>query len=79
MPFASRKGFGAARSNQSLESTYESGDGDPTEVKRVLMTSGKIYYELVIERLGDPMLGQRVQLLHADDRDVVAVLLLLAR
>ncbi|MFB7722692.1 multifunctional oxoglutarate decarboxylase/oxoglutarate dehydrogenase thiamine pyrophosphate-binding subunit/dihydrolipoyllysine-residue succinyltransferase subunit [Nocardia sp. NPDC056100] len=32
------------------EPTYESGDGDRSKVKRVLLTSGKIYYELVAEK-----------------------------
>ncbi|MEU6583157.1 multifunctional oxoglutarate decarboxylase/oxoglutarate dehydrogenase thiamine pyrophosphate-binding subunit/dihydrolipoyllysine-residue succinyltransferase subunit [Nocardia sp. NPDC046763] len=32
------------------EPTYESGDGDRAKVKRVLLTSGKIYYELVAEK-----------------------------
>ncbi|MVU81980.1 multifunctional oxoglutarate decarboxylase/oxoglutarate dehydrogenase thiamine pyrophosphate-binding subunit/dihydrolipoyllysine-residue succinyltransferase subunit [Nocardia sp. ET3-3] len=32
------------------EPTYESGNGDRSKVKRVLLTSGKIYYELVAEK-----------------------------
>ncbi|QLY32856.1 multifunctional oxoglutarate decarboxylase/oxoglutarate dehydrogenase thiamine pyrophosphate-binding subunit/dihydrolipoyllysine-residue succinyltransferase subunit [Nocardia huaxiensis] len=32
------------------EPTYESGDGDRSKVKRVLLTSGKIYYELAAEK-----------------------------
>ncbi|GAM46428.1 alpha-ketoglutarate decarboxylase [Nocardia seriolae] len=32
------------------ETTYESGNGDRTKVKRVLLTSGKIYYELAAEK-----------------------------
>ncbi|WP_081592676.1 multifunctional oxoglutarate decarboxylase/oxoglutarate dehydrogenase thiamine pyrophosphate-binding subunit/dihydrolipoyllysine-residue succinyltransferase subunit [Nocardia otitidiscaviarum] len=32
------------------EPTYESGDGDRSKVKRVLLTSGKLYYELVAEK-----------------------------
>ncbi len=32
------------------EPTYESGVGDRSKVKRVLLTSGKIYYELVAEK-----------------------------
>ncbi|APA96072.1 2-oxoglutarate decarboxylase [Nocardia seriolae] len=32
------------------EPTYESGNGDRTKVKRVLLTSGKIYYELAAEK-----------------------------
>ena len=46
-----------------LEPTYESGDGDPTKVKRVLMTSGKIYYELLA----------RKQKEHRDDVAIVRV------
>ncbi|WP_297616605.1 multifunctional oxoglutarate decarboxylase/oxoglutarate dehydrogenase thiamine pyrophosphate-binding subunit/dihydrolipoyllysine-residue succinyltransferase subunit [Nocardia sp.] len=32
------------------EPTYETGDGDRSKVKRILLTSGKIYYELVAEK-----------------------------
>lgn len=32
------------------EPTYESGDGDRSKVKRILLTSGKLYYELVAEK-----------------------------
>ncbi|RMI35060.1 multifunctional oxoglutarate decarboxylase/oxoglutarate dehydrogenase thiamine pyrophosphate-binding subunit/dihydrolipoyllysine-residue succinyltransferase subunit [Nocardia stercoris] len=32
------------------EPMYESGDGDPTKVKRILLTSGKLYYELAAEK-----------------------------
>ncbi|MFE3028196.1 multifunctional oxoglutarate decarboxylase/oxoglutarate dehydrogenase thiamine pyrophosphate-binding subunit/dihydrolipoyllysine-residue succinyltransferase subunit, partial [Nocardia tengchongensis] len=32
------------------EPTYESGNGDRAKVKRVLLTSGKIYYELAAEK-----------------------------
>ncbi|MFI2840677.1 multifunctional oxoglutarate decarboxylase/oxoglutarate dehydrogenase thiamine pyrophosphate-binding subunit/dihydrolipoyllysine-residue succinyltransferase subunit [Mycolicibacterium sp. PDY-3] len=32
------------------EPTYEDGDGDRSKVKRVLLTSGKIYYELVARK-----------------------------
>ncbi|WP_280255815.1 multifunctional oxoglutarate decarboxylase/oxoglutarate dehydrogenase thiamine pyrophosphate-binding subunit/dihydrolipoyllysine-residue succinyltransferase subunit [Nocardia wallacei] len=32
------------------EPTYESGDGDRAKVKRILLTSGKLYYELVAEK-----------------------------
>ncbi len=32
------------------EPTYESGDGDRNKVKRVLLTSGKIYYELLARK-----------------------------
>ncbi len=32
------------------EPTYESGDGDRSKVKRVLLTSGKLHYELVAEK-----------------------------
>ncbi|MFI6868670.1 multifunctional oxoglutarate decarboxylase/oxoglutarate dehydrogenase thiamine pyrophosphate-binding subunit/dihydrolipoyllysine-residue succinyltransferase subunit [Nocardia sp. NPDC050406] len=32
------------------EPTYESGDGDRSKVKRVLLTSGKLYYELVAQK-----------------------------
>uniref|UniRef100_UPI001C24A160 multifunctional oxoglutarate decarboxylase/oxoglutarate dehydrogenase thiamine pyrophosphate-binding subunit/dihydrolipoyllysine-residue succinyltransferase subunit n=1 Tax=Nocardia alni TaxID=2815723 RepID=UPI001C24A160 len=32
------------------EPTYESGDGDRTKVKRILLTSGKLYHELVAEK-----------------------------
>ncbi|NKY49088.1 multifunctional oxoglutarate decarboxylase/oxoglutarate dehydrogenase thiamine pyrophosphate-binding subunit/dihydrolipoyllysine-residue succinyltransferase subunit [Nocardia vermiculata] len=32
------------------EPTYESGDGDRSKVKRVLLTSGKLYYELAAEK-----------------------------
>ncbi|MGV9415623.1 multifunctional oxoglutarate decarboxylase/oxoglutarate dehydrogenase thiamine pyrophosphate-binding subunit/dihydrolipoyllysine-residue succinyltransferase subunit [Nocardia sp. NPDC003693] len=33
------------------EPTYETGDGDRSKVKRVLLTSGKIYYELLAEKV----------------------------
>ncbi|MBF6174540.1 multifunctional oxoglutarate decarboxylase/oxoglutarate dehydrogenase thiamine pyrophosphate-binding subunit/dihydrolipoyllysine-residue succinyltransferase subunit [Nocardia blacklockiae] len=33
------------------EPTYESGDGDRGKVKRILLTSGKLYYELVAEKV----------------------------
>ncbi|MFI5777851.1 multifunctional oxoglutarate decarboxylase/oxoglutarate dehydrogenase thiamine pyrophosphate-binding subunit/dihydrolipoyllysine-residue succinyltransferase subunit [Nocardia sp. NPDC051570] len=33
------------------EPTYESGDGDRSKVKRVLLTSGKLYYELAAEKV----------------------------
>ena len=46
-----------------LEPTYESGDGDPSKVKRVLMTSGKIYYELAARKLKD----------HRDDVAIVRI------
>ncbi|WP_460700538.1 multifunctional oxoglutarate decarboxylase/oxoglutarate dehydrogenase thiamine pyrophosphate-binding subunit/dihydrolipoyllysine-residue succinyltransferase subunit [Nocardia thraciensis] len=32
------------------EPTYESGDGDRSKVKRILLTSGKLYYELAAEK-----------------------------
>ncbi|WP_169813352.1 multifunctional oxoglutarate decarboxylase/oxoglutarate dehydrogenase thiamine pyrophosphate-binding subunit/dihydrolipoyllysine-residue succinyltransferase subunit [Nocardia vaccinii] len=32
------------------EPTYESGDGDRAKVKRILLTSGKLYHELVAEK-----------------------------
>lgn len=32
------------------EPTYESGDGDRSKVKRILLTSGKLYHELVAEK-----------------------------
>lgn len=32
------------------EPTYESGDGDRSKVKRVLLTSGKLYYELLTKK-----------------------------
>ena len=32
------------------EPTYEDGDGDRSKVKRVLLTSGKIYYELAARK-----------------------------
>jgi 2-oxoglutarate decarboxylase len=32
------------------EPTYESGDGDRSKVRRVLLTSGKLYYELAAEK-----------------------------
>ncbi|MCM6775809.1 multifunctional oxoglutarate decarboxylase/oxoglutarate dehydrogenase thiamine pyrophosphate-binding subunit/dihydrolipoyllysine-residue succinyltransferase subunit [Nocardia sp. CDC159] len=32
------------------EPTYESGDGDRAKVKRILLTSGKLYYELAAEK-----------------------------
>ncbi|WP_153410657.1 multifunctional oxoglutarate decarboxylase/oxoglutarate dehydrogenase thiamine pyrophosphate-binding subunit/dihydrolipoyllysine-residue succinyltransferase subunit [Nocardia macrotermitis] len=32
------------------EPTYETGDGDRTKVKRILLTSGKLYHELVAEK-----------------------------
>jgi 2-oxoglutarate decarboxylase len=32
------------------EPTYESGDGDRTKVKRILLTSGKLYHELVADK-----------------------------
>ena len=32
------------------EPTYESGDGDRDKVKRILLTSGKLYYELVARK-----------------------------
>ncbi|WP_153344772.1 multifunctional oxoglutarate decarboxylase/oxoglutarate dehydrogenase thiamine pyrophosphate-binding subunit/dihydrolipoyllysine-residue succinyltransferase subunit [Nocardia aurantia] len=32
------------------EPTYETGDGDRTKVKRILLTSGKLYYELAAEK-----------------------------
>lgn len=32
------------------EPTYESGDGDRGKVKRILLTSGKLYYELAAEK-----------------------------
>lgn len=32
------------------EPTYESGDGDRTKVKRILLTSGKLYYELAADK-----------------------------
>jgi 2-oxoglutarate decarboxylase len=35
------------------EPTYESGVGDPTLVKRVLLTSGKLYYELAARKEKD--------------------------
>nr|WP_319449380.1 MULTISPECIES: multifunctional oxoglutarate decarboxylase/oxoglutarate dehydrogenase thiamine pyrophosphate-binding subunit/dihydrolipoyllysine-residue succinyltransferase subunit [unclassified Mycobacterium] len=35
------------------EPTYEDGDGDRSKVKRVLLTSGKIYYDLVARKNND--------------------------
>jgi multifunctional 2-oxoglutarate metabolism enzyme len=35
------------------EPTYEEGDGDRSKVKRVLLTSGKIYYDLVARKNND--------------------------
>ena len=35
------------------EPTYEDGDGDRSKVTRVLMTSGKLYYELVARKAAD--------------------------
>jgi 2-oxoglutarate decarboxylase len=42
------------------EATYEDGDGDRSKVKRILLTSGKIYYDLVARK-------------HKDNRDDVAI------
>jgi 2-oxoglutarate decarboxylase len=42
------------------ESTYEDGDGDRSKVKRILLTSGKIYYDLIARK-------------HKDNRDDIAI------
>ncbi|WP_370512142.1 multifunctional oxoglutarate decarboxylase/oxoglutarate dehydrogenase thiamine pyrophosphate-binding subunit/dihydrolipoyllysine-residue succinyltransferase subunit [Skermania sp. ID1734] len=42
------------------EPTYETGDGDRSKVKRILLTSGKLYYELLARK-------------HKDNRDDVAI------
>jgi 2-oxoglutarate decarboxylase len=42
------------------EPTYESGDGDQSKVKRILLTSGKIYYELLARK-------------HKENREDVAI------
>nr|WP_084435976.1 multifunctional oxoglutarate decarboxylase/oxoglutarate dehydrogenase thiamine pyrophosphate-binding subunit/dihydrolipoyllysine-residue succinyltransferase subunit [Aldersonia kunmingensis] len=42
------------------EPTYETGDGDRSKVKRVLLTSGKIYYELLARK-------------HKENREDVAI------
>ncbi|MBB5166137.1 2-oxoglutarate decarboxylase [Mycobacterium sp. AZCC_0083] len=42
------------------EPTYEDGDGDRSKVKRILLTSGKIYYDLIARK-------------HKDNRDDIAI------
>jgi 2-oxoglutarate decarboxylase len=42
------------------EPTYEDGDGDRSKVKRILLTSGKLYYDLIARK-------------HKDNRDDIAI------